>query len=200
MPQTSGSINLSVYGRTYSEGLSRTTDNGHEFAPTRAASPAGTLTTRTDNDTGTITAASGSHGIATADKLDVFWSGGHRRNMTVGTVAGTAIPIDGGAGDNLPAADTALTFAKVTHEGAWAVDGDDIVTITCQAPTYATLFVFRDSSDVELAAIYLPAGESYVWDVSLGVTNPLAGTVVAKVSISHAGTAAQVCPGAILYN
>src|SRR5437870_3562372 len=59
----------------------------------------GSLTTRTDNDTGSVTVI-GTNTIITGDKVDVYWSGGQRRGMTVGTVAGQVVPIDLGAGDN----------------------------------------------------------------------------------------------------
>ena len=66
----------------------------------------GDLTTRTDANTGTVTMDSGSHTIETGDTVNVYWAGGERKGMTVGTVSGTTVPIDGGSGDDLPVADT----------------------------------------------------------------------------------------------
>ena len=76
----------------------------------RPHSIAGTLTTRTDDDTGVLTLTSG-HGVMTGNEVDVYWGedGEHSRlEMTVGTVSGTTVPIDGGTGDNLPATSTAV--------------------------------------------------------------------------------------------
>lgn len=88
----------------------------------RPRSIAGTLTTRTDNDTGTLTLSSG-HGVMTGNTVDVFWNdhANSRLGMTVGTVSGTSVPIDGGTGDNLPAAATAV---QVVNQDA--VLGDPI--------------------------------------------------------------------------
>jgi hypothetical protein len=65
----------------------------------------GTIT-KTDADTGTITASTSAHGIETGNKVDVRWVGGRRTRMTVGTVSGVSIPIDGGDGDDLPTTGT----------------------------------------------------------------------------------------------
>ncbi len=68
---------------------------------------AGTLSTRTDADTGIATLASG-HGITTNDTVDVFWNAGQIYAMTVTASASTTIGIDGGSGDDLPIATTVI--------------------------------------------------------------------------------------------
>lgn len=88
----------------------------------------GDLTTRTDDDTGTITADSGS--LTTGSTVSVSWSGGSRSGMTA-TVTTSTISIDGGTGDVLPAADTecTLTFANeepYDHlEYKWTLEVED---------------------------------------------------------------------------
>lgn len=200
MPTINASKNASIYGRSYTEALSVTADNGVEFAPTLAAAKTGTLTTRTDANTGSITGQSG-HGIATADKIDIYWTGGSRRNVTVGTVASLVIPIDLGDGDDLPVATTALTIMKLNAEGAWDITGANVKGIVFQALTYTATFVLRQSDDTEILAVVLPPGTSYIWTAEDGVTNPVTGVDVAKVTITHGGSGgSQICPGALVYD
>lgn len=83
----------------------------------------GELTTRTDNETGTLTMDTG-HGITTGARLDLYWADGDgagtpgsRRGITVGTVSGNTVPIgadNSGSGDNLPLVNTAIT-AMIPH-------------------------------------------------------------------------------------
>ena len=76
------------------------------------AAKTGSLSTRTDDNTGVATLSTG-HGILTNDVVDVYWDGGVRFGM-LATVSGNAVSLDGGAGDNLPAQDTAVTVVKQT--------------------------------------------------------------------------------------
>lgn len=82
-----------------------------------AAAKTGTLSTRTDNDTGTLTMSSG-HGITTGATFDLYWvSGGvtyHQHTVTAGTVSGNSVPFDLGTGTNLPVQGTAI-FAMVQN-------------------------------------------------------------------------------------
>jgi len=91
----------------------------------RPHSVAGTLTTRTDDDTGTLTLSTG-HGVMTGNTVDVFWNDGanSRTGMTAGTVSGNSVPIDGGSGDVLPAATTAVNVVNqsaVLGEPLWKI-------------------------------------------------------------------------------
>src|SRR5678815_5092823 len=101
--------NLTVDGTTYSRNTTVTADGVVRMDKTGAnvlaAAKVGQLTTRTDNDTGTLTMVAG-HGITTGARLDIFWEEagvkGARYGVTVGTVATNSVPFDLGAGDNLP--------------------------------------------------------------------------------------------------
>src|SRR5262245_45413696 len=111
------SKSVSIGGLAISGSIARSDDGEAREQVTLVKGNAGTLTVRTDNDTGTITASSVSHTITTGMTVDVYWGGatpGVRRGMTVGTVAGTSIPIDLGAGDNLPVATTAVVVCQQT--------------------------------------------------------------------------------------
>lgn len=151
--------------------------------PTLAAAKTGTLTTRTDNDTGTLTMADG-HGITTGAKLDVYWDGGARYNMTVGTVATNSVPIDGGSGDNLPASSTAIT-AMVPTSLALAFNGEDATTLAMQCKkARCVVSVFEDTTLSK--AFVLDSGQLVVWTSSDPLTNPLDGLdAITTIHFSH---------------
>src|SRR4051812_43765099 len=91
------------------------------FSVALAAAKVGQLTTRTDNNTGVLTMAGG-HGILNGDRLDVYWTGGSRRGMSVTGVSTNLVTIDLGAGDNLPTNLTNVT-AMVPDVETLAVPG-----------------------------------------------------------------------------
>jgi len=162
----------------------------------------GQLTARTDADTGTLT-MTGGHGITTGVRLDVYWEGGSRRGMTVGTVATNSVPIDAGAGDDLPANLTSIT-ACVPHEEAVAVVGDDVVAIEYYASRRGTIVV-ADGSDAEITATIDGLGNgnerSQLWFETRDPANPVASETVAKVFFS-CGDSAQAADlrAQFLYN
>lgn len=147
----------------------------------------GSLTTRTDNDTGQVTLESG-HGIATSDIVSVFWieNGvrGARRNMTVGTVAGNVVPIDGGSGDNLPTVNATITLHK-PEEHVCVVTGNDVQIITVQSDAHGfAVFCKSDNTVLHAVEIDTPGG-TYEWHTGSGISNPLAGAAVGEVHLSH---------------
>jgi hypothetical protein len=72
----------------------------------------GTLTTRTDDSTGTITMDDAGHRVRTGARLFVFWEAGGdkagRYGVIAGAVSAAMVPISSGKGDKLPAAGTAV--------------------------------------------------------------------------------------------
>lgn len=166
------------------------------------AAKSGTLTTRTDNDTGTLTMSSG-HGFTDGQKLDVFWSGGSRRNMTIGTVVTNSVPIDGGSGDNLPTAATAIT-AMVPTQVVAEIDGDEVVALTVSCPTSVNgwvVFCQSDADPISAAAYQLPPGTvNAAWATGLGITNPLAAEAVGLVKFSHGSTVEQTMTASVAFN
>lgn len=162
-----------------------------------AAAKAGTLTARTDNDTGSVTAAG--HGIIAGDLVSVFWAGGSRRSMVAGTIAGDVVPLDGGLGDNLPVLSTAVTIMKeVAYEIRF--DGDDLVALVAQAvgiPATGIVgahFILTADDNVEDLAIVLTAAGSwqYLWTTDDNVTNPLATDTITKVRMAHGVSSASL--------
>lgn len=152
-----------------------------------SAAQVGTLTTRTDNNTGVVT-ITGTNLISTGARVDIFWSGGSRRGMTVGTVSGQSVPIDLGAGDNLPSASTALQVSVATSY-EMVFDGDDITAFGMWSQEEGQ-FTFCDASVVEIFSVQLEAGVAYVWDDNSSLTNPFGSGAVAAVYMTHLNTAA----------
>lgn len=149
------------------------------------AAKIGSLTTRTDSDTGVATMNAG-HGFATSDKLDVFWAGGSRRGMTA-TVATNAVTLDGGAGADLPATSTALTVMKPVSQPV-DLDGDAAVAVAAygQRGGYVA-YLDSDAADIKAYGPLDQAGGDG-WVTGDGGSNPLATKTVASITFSHGYT------------
>jgi len=155
------------------------------------SSQTGTLSTRTDDDTGVCTLSSG-HGLSDG-KVDVYWSGGVRYGMD-GTVSGTEVTVDGGAGDNLPVVSTAVTVTAQTSIEV-NFDGDDaqIIAVTYRnsSDTAAAAHVdFQDAGDAtiqEVDVVHETAngGCDQIWNISAGDTNDFSGNRVTEALASH---------------
>lgn len=154
------------------------------------AAKTGTLTTRTNDNTGTLTMAA-SHGITTGQIIDVYWSGGVRYGMTVGTVATNEVPIDGGSGDVLPADETAIT-ASVQQSINLAIDGDETDILAVCVETIdktirtAAHVQFRDAANDEIAEIDLVTNVPQVWDIAGGSANPFTGDPITNLKVTQA--------------
>lgn len=156
-------------------------------SPTIPRAKTGTLSTRTDNDTGVLTLET-SHGVTTgeANKIDVYWNGGKRIGMTVGTVSGNSVPIDGGTGDNLPVVDTEIT-AMVPELIPFSLDGDECLILAANGETRGTIQLFDDDSPAvkQLQIDIESASNGYIWNNESGVTNPIAGDIIVYGLFSH---------------
>jgi hypothetical protein len=156
------------------------------------AAKAGTLTTRTNDASGTLTMGSG-HGIQTGDILQVFWSGGTAQ-FVVGTVAGTSVPIASGVGTVLPDAATAIT-AKVPEEETFSIldtSGVNGLMIACGGDgVQAHVVFYNTTTKAEPFTVTGKTGD-YFWDSSLPGTNPLTGqAALTRVLLSHGSTSDQ---------
>lgn len=202
MPSAQTSKTIMFPGYTFGETL---TPVEAGFAPVwvidLAANPstnAGTLTTRTDNDTGVAT-LNASHTIVTSGALvDVYWTGGHRYGMTA-TKSGATVTVDGGTGDNLPDQDTAVIVCAQTKIDVLPIDGDQLQWLAV---------VYSNPSDTGAKAsldIHDSGGSEKQWDlvhysalggcdnvhnVSGGATNPVAGDTIIEGYASHDSTSA----------
>lgn len=199
MPQTTATVlSVTINGELYQQASSVASDTlGPIATPTVPAAKTGTLTTRTDNDTGTFTMTTG-HGFLTNDKIDVFWTGGSRRTMTA-TVTGDSVVLDGGTGDVLPSATTAITAMKPTSV-PMVLTGDNVDALAVACPTAVSGWVVFKASGTVVVGYQLPAGaKAKVWASNMGITNPLAGASVTTVEFSHGSTSAQEMTAAIVY-
>jgi hypothetical protein len=179
------SIRTRVAGVNIDATIRRTDELEQAFRATMSAGRVGTLSTRTDDNTGILTVASG-HGITDADTVAVFWEGGSRYGVDVTATTSTTISIDLGAGANLPIATTPIVVAKES-EHVLAIIGNDIAVIAAGCDNRASLN-FRDSGDASLLRYDMATKEGRVWFASSDVTNPLAGDTVANIVIANGGT------------
>lgn len=195
-----------ILGTTYVSDGSVTTNAAVPFSQSVAAAKTGQLTTRTDADTGTLT-MSGGHGITTGARLDIYWSGGSRYGVTVGTVSVNSVPFDGGAGDDLPANLTAVT-AMVPTAQTVTVTGDNVKVIRVRNPgrNNPATFAFTQGDDTAIVA-YRPAVATASnptaagWASTDGSDNPVAGVTVGKVYLSHGdSTQSLTLDGVVMYN
>lgn len=177
-----------IAGLAFNNNDSVTSDGSIAVNPTLAAAKVGSLTIRTDNDTGTLTMDSG-HGITTGNRLDVYWSGGSRYGMTVGTVATNSVPIDGGSGDNLPSAATAVT-AMVPSLETFDLVGDDATALGAGGDAAFTVVFVNGAT--EHWAVRKTAAGAKVWHSTDTETNPIAGDTITDVYLSHGSSAAEV--------
>lgn len=150
-----------------------------------AVAPAknGTLTSRTDANTGILTMAGG-HGITTGAKLDVYFSGGMRRQMTVGTVTVNVVPIDLGSGDDLPLVNGVIT-AMIPVSTEFRVDGSDCVAIGATASKRAQVVLATVSNAEETALLVATKNIAAMWDSGDGSANPITGDVITQAFITH---------------
>lgn len=156
---------------------------------TLSAAKVGTLTTRTDANTGELTMSPG-HGITDGQIIDIYWAGGVQYGVTVGTVAANAVPIDSGIGDDLPADETAIT-AVVQKAINLAIDGDEVDILAIVLETVdkslrtAGHVQFRDSANDEIAQIDLVTNVPQVWDIAGGAANPFTGDPITNLKASQ---------------
>lgn len=201
MPETMRLVRTGTIGGavgTFDETINVSGSSIERASPSVPAAKTGSLTTRTDDNTGVLTMAA-SHGITDGQLLDVFWATGSRRAMTVGTVATNSVPIDGGSGDDLPTAATSIT-AMVPTEVAMTLVGNNALGIMVSSPVKGYIVFADGSGDIADATYEIEAdGQGKCWVNGNGATNPLSGDSVTKVKFSHKdSTAAQTMKAAVV--
>lgn len=156
-------------------------------APTVLAAQLGTLTTRGSDTAGTITMDSASHGITTGQQIDLYWTGGKRYRVTVGTVSSTAVPITAGSGDNLPVLNTEDLLVAPISVAPFNVDGDevDLLVLTTQVAGYIRLVEDDGSTETVHLNQYVEPTQAYIWDADNGLTNPIATDTINEAHFSQ---------------
>jgi len=137
--------------------------------------------------TGHLTMNTG-HGITTGQKLDVYWAGGRRMGLTVGTVATNDVPVSGGTGDALPASATALKAMVPVVKDLPSVDGDGLLHVSLKTPKTGHISLLKADDTVVLDKVLVPPGANnsvYEWHAGNGDTNPLAGATLTQAVFSH---------------
>jgi len=187
---------LSVGDLAQSTETSRTASGQIAHEVTLPAGKTGTLSTRTDDDTGVATLEA-DHGITTEDTVDVYWDGGLRYGMSVTLVDGNDVTIDLGTGDVLPTQDTSLVVTpRVSIDTDF--DGDLAKLVVAHADKRAHID-FQSSAPASLHAVELVAGELWSWVDAQGISNPLTGDPVDTVEASAGTAAATVVKLGVIY-
>lgn len=187
---------VSVGGLTLSETTTVNAENGVIQDVSVPAGKVGTLTTRTSDTVGIATLGA-SHGITTGMVVDLYWSGGAKRGVTVGTVSGLAVPLTAsGTGDVLPAQDVAITVSARTAVPV-VVTGDNAKLVALQTPASVRGSFAVLASDDSYPINQIQTGV-YHWASGNGATNPLAGKTTETAYLSHDQTSAQKMQVAIL--
>lgn len=185
-------ISVSGGGTSIQAVVTRTNSGVISLEDTLTAAKAGTLTTRTDDNTGTLTMTTG-HGITTGQIVDIFWSTGVQRTVTVGTVSVDSVPFDLGIGDVLPIATTAVTVC-VQKSITLLIDGDNadivaavVTTIDTTLRTAANV-QFKDAAGDVIAEVDFTTNVPQVWDIEGGSANPFTGDPITNLKATQAST------------
>jgi hypothetical protein len=187
-------VALASGGVSISKSINRSGEGSIGKEVILAAAKAGVLTTRTDNDTGVIT--SNAHGYADTETVDVYWDGGARYDMDLTAVAANTLDINGGNGDNLPIATTAVVICKQTTINV-AIDGDAleilglVVEYADPAADEAVRILFEDAAGDDIASVELTANTPLVYDIAGGASNPFTGDPITVARASHANVDAS---------
>jgi len=184
MVATNMSVAGSIAGLTIQGVISRNGEGQVGAQVALGAGEAGTLKTRIDDDEGTFTVSG--HTFQVGDVVDIYWGGGVRYGMVVSAVNGDDFTAGGaggpGAGDSLPAQDTAIV-ADEQVEVDIDFDGDSMTLIVVHSTRRAHVD-FIDSGAASLKAVELTANEPWMW-ADQGFTRPITGNPVDKALISN---------------
>ncbi len=186
-----GTVNLviSAGGQTIQGVVSRQATGGvPPQAVALAAGNAGTLTTRTNDTDGEITAADAGHDIETGDKIDIGWIDANGKlkvayGGTVGTVSGTSIPFTGCSGEVLPAQDySVIVDERVPIDCDFDGDKALIIAACCDQNGHCA---FEDSGSVVLDTATLYAKEPYLYYSDSNISPPITGNPVDELQLSN---------------
>lgn len=191
------SKNLSVGGVTFPENKTIVGDAAIVHDEQVPAGDPGVLSVRGGDTSGTIDIDDSGHTITDADRVDLYWDGGCRRGMTVGTVAGASVPVSGGAGDALPALSTPITVARPV-ELQLVVSGSLVQAILFFTDTHGQ-FVLEDAGGEELFK-EVNEDATWSWHNDSGEDNPITGDSIVKAFVSHDGTEVGTMRVGVLHN
>lgn len=195
MPTLQFGIGVSAGGVSIQQNLAVTADHPNSYEVDVYAGIAGSLTTRTDNDTGVVTVATG-HGITTSHLVDLYTSAGVliRQDMTVTATTGTTISIDAGSGSNLPTVLDPVIVSRQVIVNA-NIDGDAIqfAAVCLEIPGTQTSkgrAIFEDAAADDIAELTLTANAPLTYNVAGGQTNPFTGDPITGCRASNGNATA----------
>ncbi len=200
-------IGVNVGGVSRSKSITRT---GTVWSHSETLTPgvAGTLSTRTDDDTGVLTATA--HGITQNSYVDVVWVEAGDRNrirsrMLVTSVATNTLNVDGGSGYNLPVATTSVVVGeRYTLTFGCAGDNVNLISLHSAPPSGETtaraVVDFMTSAPATIKVCDLEADEPFVWANNSPIANPLADATVGQVEVSSVSAQAAVLSLEIIYD
>jgi hypothetical protein len=158
------------------------------------AAKAGTLTTRTDDDTGVITLAA-SHGIGTSDTVDLYSATTGellRKDVDVTSADSTTIGINAGTGSNLPADESPIIVCKQRPFLPTILPATiQILGVQLKIPGDTVTkgrVAFSTAAPVVAADMSLVAGQGQIFNVAGGESNPLGADAIVSGVLSHANT------------
>lgn len=184
MPTAQYSTGLTIGQVSIQSTVIRTNGLPNSVEETLPVGKSGSLTTRTDDDTGTF--ACTSHGLAVNDKADVYWSGAGniRYTMNVSAVGDeNTVTLDGGSGDNLPAQATSVVITKqVVIEVSIKADQQKIFGIEANSTRAGTNTINAhihalDDNGTTIKELDLVENVPQIYDVEGGATNIFNPTV-----------------------
>lgn len=185
---------VSIAGVSFKSTIIRYGSGSVSHQTSLAAGKAGSLTTRTSDVAGTVTA--NGHGFQVGDLLDLHWTNpdgtaGVRYGVRVDAQDANTFSFDdvpAAAGDVLPAQSTALVASKqTTLDVDFAGDGLKMIVVSCNQKAHIH---FRTSAPATAEARKLGAGEPWEWASDMGFANPFAGETVADAKVSNGSTTA----------
>lgn len=174
MPRMTLSKSAVGFGPSMEQQTQRTAQGSSQVSVTVPVGKTGTLSTRTNNSDGTLTLTA-NHGIETGDVIDLYWSGGSRRNVTVGTVSVNSVPISSGAGTNLPVQATAIVASPQVDFNLGIVDTSDLLMTSrillysgVAAPVNAAIMQLLDVGEAISTVISVYGNKAVVADIEGG--------------------------------
>lgn len=142
--------------------------------------PAAKLSTAWELDsagtTGTATLSAG-HNITTGQVVDIFWEGGRRLGVIVGTVAALVVPLtDSGVGDTLPADGTSIFIApRISLD--FRISGSALIALLLSTVSGGA-FNFINEAGVSQFQKALGATSAYSWYEGCGRITPFRVTLL----------------------
>jgi len=172
------------------------------FFDSAPAAKSGTLTTRTDDDTGVITITAAAPGLNNGDRVDIYWNVGgvygHRRGMLVSSTGGSGpwtVTVgtsggDVGTGDVLPIATTPVTIC-LCQTADFLFDGSDLAALAIVSAGKAIVVLAVAAGTEQYSALHTAGAGLTFWHNALGTANPVTGDAIAKVYVSNGETTVQ---------